>query len=137
MPLGFFLVRVRHVEQFCLREMRAADLHAHRQVAHETAGDRQRRHAREVGADVLVIATDVANVMVDFGTPDQRPLGRVTVAEMNEHAAAGQFARGSMGPKVQAALRFVESGGRRAVITSLEHIADAVQRDDVGTVLTA
>jgi carbamate kinase len=92
--------------------------------------------AREVGADALVIATDVPNVMVDFGTPSARPLGRVTVAEMRAHAAAGQFARGSMGSKVEAALRFVEAGGKRAVITSLEHIADAVSGDDAGTVLT-
>src|SRR5205085_2304194 len=55
--------------------------------------------AREVHADTLVIATDVAHVMVDFGTPSARPLGRVTAAELREHAAAGQFARGSMGPK--------------------------------------
>jgi carbamate kinase len=75
--------------------------------------------------------------MVDFGTPSQRPLGRVTVAELREHAAQGQFARGSMGPKVDAALRFVEGGGDRAVITSLEHIADAVSGDGAGTVLTA
>jgi carbamate kinase len=66
----------------------------------------------------------------------------VTVAEIREHAAAGQFARGSMGPKVEAALRFVEGGGsadgrRRAVITSLEHIADAVSGDDAGTVITS
>jgi carbamate kinase len=64
----------------------------------------------------------------------------VTVAEMQKHAAAGQFSRGSMGPKVEAALRFVESSGpdhpTRAVITSLEHIADAVSGDDAGTVLT-
>jgi carbamate kinase len=93
--------------------------------------------AREVDADTLVIATDVPNVMIDFGRPSERPLGRVTVAEMREHAAAGQFARGSMGPKVEAALRFVEAGGKRAVITSLEHIADAVSGDDAGTVLTA
>jgi carbamate kinase len=97
--------------------------------------------ARELDADTLVIATDVPNVMVDFGTPSQRPLGRVTAAEIREHAATGQFARGSMGPKVEAALRFVEGGGsagdrRRAVITSLEHIADAVSGDDAGTVLT-
>jgi carbamate kinase len=91
---------------------------------------------RELDADTLVIATDVPNVMVDFGTPSARPLGRVTVAEMRGHAAAGQFARGSMGPKVEAALRFVEGGGSRAVITSLEHIADAVSTDDAGTVLT-
>src|ERR1700710_399026 len=82
--------------------------------------------ARDLDADTLVIATDVANVMVDFGTPSARPLGRVTVAELEGHAAQGQFARGSMGPKVDAVLRFVRSGGARAVITSLEHIADAV-----------
>lgn len=90
--------------------------------------------AHELGADTLVIATDVPNVMVDFGTPTQRPLGRVTATELREHAAAGQFARGSMGPKVEAALRFVDSGGTRSVITSLEHIADAVAADDAGTV---
>jgi carbamate kinase len=97
--------------------------------------------ARDLDADTLVIATDVPNVMIDFGTPSQRPLGRVTSAELREHAARGQFARGSMGPKVEAALRFVDGPApapnppRRAVITSLEHIADAVQGDDAGTVL--
>jgi carbamate kinase len=92
--------------------------------------------SRELDADTLVIATDVPNVMVDFGKPEQRPLGRVTVEELRAHAAAGQFARGSMGPKVDAVLRFVEAGGTRAVITSLEHIADAVSGDGAGTVLT-
>ncbi|MCV2491142.1 carbamate kinase [Geodermatophilus sp. YIM 151500] len=96
--------------------------------------------AAQLGADALVIATDVPNVMVGFGTPSARPLGRVTAAELRSHAARGQFARGSMGPKVEAALRFVEPAvpgrpRRRAVITSLEHIADAVRGDDVGTVL--
>jgi carbamate kinase len=91
--------------------------------------------ARDLDADTLVIATDVPSVMVDFGKPQARPLGRVTPAELREHAAAGQFARGSMGPKVEAALRFADRPGRRAVITSLEHIADAVDSDDVGTVL--
>ncbi|MQA35785.1 carbamate kinase [Modestobacter roseus] len=94
--------------------------------------------AADVGADTLVIATDVPHVMVDFGTPAARPLGRVTVAELRAHAAAGQFARGSMGPKVEAALRFVDRrAGARAVVTSLEHISDAVAGDGVGTVLTA
>ena len=91
--------------------------------------------ARDIDADVLVVATDVPNVMVGYGTPDARPLGRVTAEELRAHAAAGEFARGSMGPKVEAALRFVEGGGSRAVVTSLEHIADAVAGDDVGTVL--
>jgi carbamate kinase len=92
--------------------------------------------ARQLGADTLVIATDVPNVMVDFGTPTARALHRVTAGELRGLAAAGQFARGSMGPKVEAVLRFVEQGGDRAVITSLEHIADVVSGDDAGTVLT-
>ena len=91
--------------------------------------------AQELSARTLVIATDVPAVMIDFGTPDQRPLGRVTVAELRAHAAAGQFARGSMGPKVAAAVGFVAQGGTRAVITSLEHIADAVIGAGVGTVI--
>jgi carbamate kinase len=97
--------------------------------------------ARELDAGTLVIATDVPHVLVGYGTPAARPLGRVTSAELRAHAAAGEFARGSMGPKVEAALRFVEGGAhgpgptRRAVITSLEHIADAVTSDDAGTVL--
>src|SRR3712207_6061771 len=93
--------------------------------------------ARDVDADTLVIATDVPNAMVGFGTPAQRPLGRVPAAELRELAAAGEFASGSMGPKVAAALRFLEGGGSRAVVTSLEHIADAVSDDAVGTVITA
>jgi carbamate kinase len=82
--------------------------------------------ARAVAATVLVIATDVENAAVAFGTPQERPIGVVSTLELRELAAAGHFASGSMGPKVEAALRFVEAGGRRAVITSLDHIADAV-----------
>jgi carbamate kinase len=91
--------------------------------------------ARELAADSLVIATDVPHVMVDFGMPSARPLHRVTAAELRELAAAGQFTRGSMGPKIEAALRFLDAGGSRAVITSIEHISAAVSGDDVGTVL--
>ncbi|SFP71744.1 carbamate kinase [Geodermatophilus dictyosporus] len=93
--------------------------------------------ARELGADTLVVATDVPHVVVGWGTDAARPLGRVTPAELRAHAAAGEFDGGSMGPKVEAALRFVEGGGTRAVVTSLDTIADAVTRDAVGTVLTA
>ncbi|TDD61822.1 carbamate kinase [Actinomadura rubrisoli] len=90
--------------------------------------------AREVGADVLVIATDVPFAMVGFGTARQRPIERATPAELRAHAAEGQFAGGSMGPKAEAAARFVENGGRRAVITSLDRIAAAVEDGD-GTVI--
>ena len=83
--------------------------------------------ARTLEADVLVIATDVDHAAVDWGTPQQRDLGRVSLAELRRHTEAGQFASGSMGPKVDAATRFVEGGGPRAVITSLTHITDAVE----------
>jgi carbamate kinase len=79
-----------------------------------------------VGADVLVIATDVEHVLLGYGTPEQRPVERATPAEMRAHAADNEFASGSMGPKVEAVVRFVENGGRRAVITSLDRIEDAV-----------
>jgi carbamate kinase len=87
-----------------------------------------------VGAEVLVIATDVEHAVVGFGTPRARPLRRVTPDELRKYAADGHFASGSMGPKVDAALRFVQAGGRRAVITSLDRIAEAVG-GDAGTVV--
>jgi carbamate kinase len=92
--------------------------------------------ARTVDARILVIATDVAAVLVDWGTDRARPLGPVSAVELRRLAAAGQFASGSMGPKVDAACRFVESGGERAVIASLDRIADAVT-GAAGTVVTA
>jgi carbamate kinase len=97
--------------------------------------------ARSVGADVLVIATDVDNAILDYGTDTARPIGRVMTTQMRAHAADGQFASGSMGPKVEAAVRFVEQGGTRSVITSLKRIGDAVTRGagatdaSVGTVI--
>jgi carbamate kinase len=81
--------------------------------------------ARHVGASTLVIATNVECAMAGYGTPDERPIGRTTVERMREYAAGGHFAGGSMGPKVEAAVRFVSSGGRRAAITSLELIGEA------------
>ncbi|MGN6242998.1 MAG: carbamate kinase [Motilibacteraceae bacterium] len=83
--------------------------------------------ARALDVDVLVIATDVDAAVVGWGTPAARPLGRVSAGELREHAAAGEFASGSMGPKVEAVLRFVAGGGRRAAITSLAAIAAAVE----------
>jgi carbamate kinase len=84
-----------------------------------------------------VIATDVEAAVLEWGTPQARAVGRVTPAQMRRYAAEGHFAGGSMGPKVEAVVRFVEAGGRRAVITSLERIADAVQGvDGAGSVIT-
>ena len=90
--------------------------------------------ARAIGADALVIATDVENAVLDFGTPAARPVGRVPLTEMEGYAADGQFASGSMGPKVEAAMRFVREGGGRSVITALDRIADALS-GDVGTII--
>jgi carbamate kinase len=90
--------------------------------------------ARTVEADVLVIATDVPNAVLRWGTPEAEPLGRVTVGELRGYAREGHFASGSMGPKVDAACRFVENGGSRAVITSLDRIVDAITGDG-GTVV--
>ena len=75
---------------------------------------------------MLVIATDVPNAALRFGTPEAEPIGRLTVGRMRALAAEGYFASGSMGPKVDAACRFVEHGGRFAVISNLPHIIDAV-----------
>ena len=90
--------------------------------------------ARTVAADVLVIATDVPNAVLRWGTPEAEPVGRITVGELRGLAREGHFASGSMGPKVDAACRFVENGGSRAVITSLDRIVDAITGDG-GTVV--
>jgi carbamate kinase len=90
--------------------------------------------ARAVDADALVIATDVESAVLAYGTPHARPLGRVPLAELEGYAADGQFASGSMGPKVEAAIRFVRSGGGRSVITALDRIADALE-GTVGTIV--
>ncbi|HET9423245.1 MAG TPA: carbamate kinase [Nocardioides sp.] len=90
--------------------------------------------AETVDADVLVIATDVSNAVLRYGTPEAEEIGRVSVAEMRGYAAEGHFASGSMGPKVDAACRFVERAGGHAVITNLENIRDAVA-GDTGTVV--
>jgi carbamate kinase len=90
--------------------------------------------ARAVGADVLVIATDVANAVLRFGAADSEPLRHVTVGALRRHLDRGEFGSGSMAPKVEAACRFVEGGGRRAVITALDRISEAVS-GDAGTVV--
>ena len=88
--------------------------------------------ARDIEASVLLILTDVERVFVGFGTRDERPLGRIGVAEARRHLEAGEFAAGSMGPKVEAALHFVEQGGTRAIIARLEQ-GEAAVAGDAGT----
>lgn len=96
--------------------------------------------ARRIGADVLVIATDVPHVVEGFGTPGARPLGRVRARELHDLAERGELASGSMGPKVEAVLRFVTgagaAAGSRAAICALDDIVRAVD-GEAGTVVSA
>lgn len=76
------------------------------------------RLASDISADTLLLLTGVDRVAVGFGTPEERPLSAVTADEARELFESGHFPPGSMGPKVTAAIRFVEGGGTRAIITS-------------------
>lgn len=82
--------------------------------------------ARSIGADVLVISTVVAQVALDYGTANERPIDRMSAAEAMQHLAEGQFPPGSMGPKIEAAVDFLHGGGRRVLVTDLAHISDAL-----------
>jgi carbamate kinase len=88
--------------------------------------------AREVEADLFVIATDVNGVYLDWGKPEQRMLGRVTTEELRSY----RFPAGSMGPKVEAAIQFVERTGKRAAIGSLADIG-AIVAGEAGTNVVA
>ncbi|MFP4636047.1 MAG: carbamate kinase [Nitriliruptoraceae bacterium] len=82
--------------------------------------------AEELGATNFVILTDVPGVAVGFGTAEQRWLAEVEVAQLREHQCEGHFRAGSMGPKVEAACRFVERTGGRATIAALADAQQAV-----------
>lgn len=84
------------------------------------------RMASALDAEALVLVTDVPELALDFGTPQQRPVTELTASEASAHLEAGQFPPGSMGPKVTAAIDFVKNGGRMAVITSGEHVEAAL-----------
>jgi carbamate kinase len=88
--------------------------------------------ARELDADLFVIATDVDGVYLDWGKPEQRKLTRVTAAEMRSY----KFPAGSMGPKVEAAIQFVEKTGKRAAIGSLADI-EKIVAGEAGTNVVA
>jgi len=88
--------------------------------------------AREVGADALVMLTDVPHVQVGFGTPEARPVKRTTPSELR--ALAHHFPAGSMGPKINAAIEFVEETGGFAAIGSLSD-APAIVRQEAGTIV--
>ncbi|EQD38219.1 carbamate kinase, partial [mine drainage metagenome] len=83
--------------------------------------------ARSLGATSLVIVTDVPAVAVGFGGPDPQWLGAVTDRELARYARRGEFAEGSMGPKVQAVLDFLRDGRGRAIITDIPSLGAALR----------
>jgi carbamate kinase len=93
------------------------------------------RLAVDVGASILVILTDISQVKLHYKTPQEKGLTHITVAEAKTYHAEGHFAKGSMEPKVRAAIRFIESGGERAIITSLDKATDALD-GKAGTTIT-
>jgi carbamate kinase len=84
------------------------------------------RLAEEVGVDLFVMATDVDGVALNFGKPTEHYLTSVSLAESAKYIIDGHFSAGAMLPKVEAAMQFVGSGGKRAVITRVDRIVDAV-----------
>jgi carbamate kinase len=91
--------------------------------------------ATHLQADVLVIATDVDSVVLDWGTSDARDVGEVDTSQMRAIAGQQQFAAGSMGPKVEAVTRFAERSGGTGIITSLDRLSSALAGDS-GTRVT-
>ena len=82
--------------------------------------------ANIIGADLFVISTAVEKVALNYNKPDQKWLDRLTLTEAKQHLAEGQFAKGSMGPKIQAVVSFLERGGQRALITDPANIGRAL-----------
>lgn len=92
--------------------------------------------ASAVKADLFLITTAVEKVAIHFNKPDQRWLDRMTLAEARQYLAEGHFAKGSMGPKIEAIIRYLESGGQEALITNPANIERALQ-GKTGTRITA
>jgi carbamate kinase len=93
------------------------------------------RLASLIGADSLILITPVDKVSIFYGTSKQKDLGRISLEEARGYYDEGHFPPGSMGPKVEAAMKFISSGGRRTIITSIEGLDDAIKGKG-GTVIT-
>lgn len=88
--------------------------------------------ATELQVDCFVISTDADYAYLNYKKPGQSPIRHATAAEMKAYLQEGQFPPGNMGPKIESALRFLEAGGKEVIITSFEHLLDAV-RGTAGT----
>ncbi|MHA1776956.1 MAG: carbamate kinase [Promethearchaeota archaeon] len=87
------------------------------------------RLGAQIGANILLIATDEDRVALNFGKLDEKRLDRLSVGEAKRYMEEGQFPPGSMGPKIQACINFLEDGGERAIITSIENIKSALANE--------
>jgi carbamate kinase len=83
--------------------------------------------AKEIKADIFVIASDIAGAGINWGTPDQQILGKVPIDEMDRYIEQGQFPAGSMGPKVEAVTDFFKATGNRGIICRLDDIEKAIE----------
>jgi carbamate kinase len=93
------------------------------------------RLATLIGANILVILTDVEGAYVNYGKPNQELIREITSGKLRNYSREGQFKEGSMAPKVEAAIRFVESGGERAIIAALGNLIEALD-NRAGTQVT-
>jgi carbamate kinase len=91
--------------------------------------------ARGLGADTLMISTVVDAVYLNFGQEDQIPLSRVLLPEIKRYLEEGHFKPGSMKPKIEAIIQFLENGGEKAIITSPENLLRAA-KGNAGTTIT-
>jgi len=82
--------------------------------------------AREVKVDLFIILTNIEKVYLDYGTPEERPIEVMSVAQAREYLGQGQFPAGSMGPKIEAAIEYIEAGGQEVLITSASHLKAAL-----------
>ena len=82
--------------------------------------------AKNIKADIFIISTAVPKVAINFNKPNQQFLDKMTVAEAKKYAAEGQFAPGSMLPKIEAAINFLEHGGEKVIITTPDLLGDAI-----------
>lgn len=91
--------------------------------------------ARDINAQELLILTGVNQVAINYKKPDQKNLGKVTLSEVRRYMSEGHFPQGSMGPKMQAAIDFLEAGGEKVIITSIENACDAIINDSGTTIM--
>jgi len=88
--------------------------------------------AGALSVDLFLISTDIDRVYINYGKPDQTALDNITLAEAEKYLAAGEFAAGSMGPKIASAINYLKNGGEKVIITSADNIGKAI-RGEAGT----